>query len=51
MIFLYTVQNTDELLESWRDRIESLNIQFNRLNELVLSNSPLQTVKNDHRDV
>ncbi|XP_022174066.1 COP9 signalosome complex subunit 4-like [Myzus persicae] len=47
----FELQNTDELLESWRDRIESLNIQFNRLNELVLSNSPLQTVKNDHRDV
>lgn len=49
--FLYTVQNPDELLESWTEIIESLNNQFNRMNELLLANSSLPKDKKDHTDV
>jgi len=49
--FLYTVRNPDELLESWTEIIESLNNQFNRMNELLLANSSLQKDEKDHTDV
>ncbi|XP_001943227.1 COP9 signalosome complex subunit 4-like [Acyrthosiphon pisum] len=47
----FKLRNPNELLESWTEIIESLNNQFNRMNELLLANSSLQKDKKDHTDV
>lgn len=50
MIFLYTAQNPDPL-QSWQKKIESMNIQLNCMNDLLLANSSVQKIGGDQTDV
>jgi len=50
MIRLYTAQKPDRL-QSWNKKIESMNIQLYRMNDLLLANRSVQIMEDDQTDV